>query len=108
MPALLVPQISNDDELSPEEIQRRKIARAELEAARAERVEVLGPHLELLDRLKASLPADSPDCLAIDALAFLVKMTPVEQAKSSALRARWEVCKKPLVVANQLKAMPAA
>jgi len=45
--------------------------------------------------------------LAIDALRYLVEVTPVEQAKSAALRANWEIERKPGVVAR-LMAIDAA
>jgi hypothetical protein len=83
------------------------LRRQQHERIKAERLEVLGPHFELLERMKALLPPNSPDLLAIDALGYLVEVTPVEQAKSAALRANWEIERKPSIVAR-LRAIGAA
>jgi predicted transcriptional regulator len=98
MPVLLALKTSNQESI--EETQRLEIAKAKLEAARTERLEILGPHWELLERLKSLLPADSPDRRQLEVLYYLINITPVEQAKSAALRARWEICRKPVVVAE--------
>src|ERR1019366_8486948 len=98
MPAQLASKTSNQDSIDAR--------RQKLEAARAERDNVLGPHLELLERMKSLLPPDSPDHLAILGLFHLVNMTPVEQAKSSVLRTQWEIRRKPFVLA-EMRAMSA-
>ena len=51
-------------------------------------------------RVSFLLPTDSPDRRQLDVLYYLINITPVEQAKSAALRARWEICRKPVVVAE--------
>jgi len=92
MPASLASKALNEGSIA------RK--RQEFEAMKAERLKALNPHLELLKRMRALLPPDSPDLLAIDVLYFLVEMTPIEQAKSAARRAQWEIHGKPLVLAR--------
>jgi len=98
MPILSALKTSNHESI--EETQRHAIAKAKLEAARTERLEILGPHWELLERLKSLLPADSPDRRQLDVLYYLINITPVEQAKSAALRARWEIRRRPVVEAE--------
>jgi hypothetical protein len=99
MPALPATKKLDDETIA--------LRRQQHEKTKAERLEVLGPHFELLERMKALLPPNSPDLLAIDALGYLVEVTPVEQAKSAALRANWEIERKPSVVAR-LRAIDAA
>jgi hypothetical protein len=106
MPVQLASKTSNQDSIDARR-QKLEAARAKLEAERAERDNVLGPHLELLERMKSLLPPDSPDHLAILGLFHLVNMTPVEQAKSSVLRTQWEIRRKPFVLA-EMRAMSAA
>jgi predicted transcriptional regulator len=98
MPVLSALKTSNQESI--EETQKHAIAKAKLEAARTERLEILGPHWELLERLKSLLPADSPDRRQLDVLYYLINITPVEQAKSAALRARWEIRRRPVVEAE--------
>ena len=111
MPALLASETSNQDSIEEKarkkKARRLRAAKAELEATRAERLEVLRPHLELLERMKSLLPSDSPDRLAIDVLRYLVDITPVDRMQMAVLRARWEIRRKPFVLA-ELRASTAA
>ena len=111
MPALLASETSNQDSIEEarQEVarQRREVARAEIEATRAERLEVLSPHLELIERIKSLLPPDSPDREALDVLHYLVDITPVDRMQMAVLRARWEIRRKPVVLA-ELRASTAA
>jgi hypothetical protein len=105
MPALLASETSNQDSTEEEACEkearrRREAAKAELEATRAERLEVLRPHLELLERIKSLLPSDSPDRLAVDVLRYLVDITPVDRIQMAVLRAGWEIHRKPFVLAE--------
>ncbi len=105
MPALPASETSNQNSIEEEAREeeaprRREAAKAELEATRAERLKVLGPHLELLERMKSLLPSDSPDRLAIDVLRYLVDITPVDRMQMAVLRAGWEIRRKPFVLAE--------
>jgi hypothetical protein len=111
MPALLASETSNQDSIEEKarkkKARRLRAAKAELEATRAARLEVLRPHLELLERLKSLLPSDSPDRLEINVLRCLVDITPVDRMQMAVLRARWEIRRKPFVLA-ELRASTAA
>ena len=96
MPAPLALKTSNQESIA------RK--RQEFEATKAERLATLGPHLELLNRLKALLPPDSPDIRAIDALYIQVEMTPTETARAASRVARWQVHGKQSVLARMKSA----
>ena len=111
MPALLASETSNQDSIEEKarkkKARRLRAAKAELEATRATRLKVLRPHLELLERMKSLLPSDSPDRLAINVLRYLVDITPVDRMQMAVLRARWEIRRKPFVLA-ELRASTAA
>jgi len=93
MPALVAaPKTSKEESIA----RKRQI----LEATQAERLDVLGPHLDLLNRLKALLPAGSPDLRAIDALYIQVEMTPVGTAKRASKVAKWKIDSRATVVAR--------
>jgi len=83
MPALFAVKTSNQELIDE---RRRKH-----EAVLAEQEVTLRPHLDLLNRLKALLPANSPDILAIDALCIVVKMADVATAKRAAMVANWKL-----------------
>ena len=83
MPVLFAVKTSNQ-ELIDERRRKR-------EAVLAEQEVTLRPHLDLLNRLKALLPANSPDILAIDALCIVVKMADVATAKRAAMVANWKL-----------------
>jgi len=111
MPALLASETSNQDSIEEKarkkKARRLRAAKAELKATRAKRLKVLRPHLELLERMKSLLPSDSPDRLAINVLRHLVDITPVDRMQMAVLRARWEIRRKPFVLA-ELRASTAA
>jgi hypothetical protein len=111
MPALLASETSNQDSIEEKarkkKARRLRAAKAELEATRAERLEVLGPHLELIERMKSLLPSDSPDREAIDVLRWLVELTPPDRMQKAVLCAEWEIRRKPFVLA-ELRASTAA
>jgi hypothetical protein len=111
MPALLASETSNQDSIEEKarkkKARRLRAAKAELKATRAERLKVLRPHLELLERMKSLLPSDSPDRLEINVLRYLVDITPVDRMQMAVLRARWEIRRKPFVLA-ELRASTAA
>jgi hypothetical protein len=75
MPALPASKTIN------EEIIERK--RRELDARRAAHEEAVGPHLALIERLKALVPAGNPDLRAIAELYFLVEMIEPEMVRAA-------------------------
>ena len=84
MPALVAaPKTSKEESIA----RKRQI----LEATQAEREDMLGPHLDLLIRLRAMLPPDSPDIIAIETLYTQVEMTPVETVKKAQAVAQWRL-----------------
>ena len=84
MPALVAaPKTSKEESIA----RKRQI----LEATQAERLDVLGPHLDLLIRLRAMLPPVSPDIIAIETLYTQVEMTPVETVKKARAVAQWRI-----------------
>jgi len=99
MPVLFAVKTSNQ-ELIDERRRKR-------EAVLAEQEVTLRPHLDLLNRLKALLPPDSPDILAIDALCVVVKMADVATAKRAAMVSNWKL-KSRQAVRDRMAAAPAA
>jgi hypothetical protein len=88
----------------PEAAKLEREKHRQAQAAYAKEVE---PHLALLNRLKAQLPAGSADIEAIDALYVLVEMTLAEDATKARIVATWKRDSLPGVVLK-LKALAAA
>jgi len=100
MPALVAaPKTSKEESIA----RKRQI----LEATQAERLDVLGPHLDLLIRLRAMLPPGSPDIIAIETLYTQVEMTAVETVKKARAVAQWRIRKGlPVIVRGRTRRAP--
>lgn len=74
--------------------------REDYEDQRSARMEVMAPYLDLLDRLKKTLPPDSGDLETAEKLYRLVEITSLRKLKDAALVANWHKYRKPQIEAN--------
>lgn len=74
--------------------------REDYEDQRSVRIEVMAPYLDLLNKLKTTLPPGSADLETAERLYRLVEMTSLRKLKDAALVANWHKYRKPHVEAN--------